>query len=195
MDQASDEHEHEKEILSEVVELEVEQEEDYQKKLLEYKKQLEEWKLSRRKKVHWPYASVEQRFTYSPLSFASKGASSQNSDISKQPLCILPTQRSKQLKKSKKKKRQAHGDTEEEEQEEDNQDASGPDGAGDGGPPKPEPPEKPDLQSIETWVREKASRIRRKPGEPILIPELSASGNITASDLCPRCDDSQSLFL
>lgn len=60
-------------------------------------------------------------------------------------------------------------------------------GAGDEGPLKPEPPEKPDFDSIEHWVREKASRIRRKPGEAILIPELSASGNITASELCPRC--------
>lgn len=51
MDQASDEHEYEKEILAELVELEVEQEEDYQRKLLEYKKQLEEWKLWRKKKV------------------------------------------------------------------------------------------------------------------------------------------------
>lgn len=49
MDQAVDEREYEKEILAEVVELEVEQEEDYQRKLLEYKKQLEEWKLSRKK--------------------------------------------------------------------------------------------------------------------------------------------------
>lgn len=71
---------------------------------------------------------------------------------------------------------------------------NGPDGAGDEGPTKPEAPEKPDLQSIETWVREKASRIRRKPGEPILIPELSASGNITAGDLCPRCDDQRLLL-
>lgn len=114
---------------------------------------------------------------------------------SSQNRCVFsPTQRSKQQKKSKKKKRQVHGDTEEEEQEDDNQDASGPDGAGDGGPAKPEPPEKPDPQSIETWVREKASRIRRKPGEPILVPELSASGNITASDLCPRCDDQRLLL-
>ncbi|XP_075901549.1 coiled-coil and C2 domain-containing protein 2A isoform X3 [Nelusetta ayraudi] len=147
VDQASDEREYEKEILAEVVELEVEHEEDYQRKLLEYKKQLEEWKQWRRKK------------------------------------------RSKQQKKSKKKKRQAQGDTEEEEEEDkDNQDVSEPDGAGDVGPPKPEPPEKPDLQSIEQWVREKASRIRRKPGEAILVPELSASGNITASDLCPRAE-------
>lgn len=60
-------------------------------------------------------------------------------------------------------------------------------GAGDEGALKPEPPEKPDFDSIERWVREKASRIRRKPGEAILIPELSASGNVTASELCPRC--------
>lgn len=52
MDQVSDDREYEKEILAEVVELEVEQEEDYQRKLLEYKKQLEEWKLLRRKKVY-----------------------------------------------------------------------------------------------------------------------------------------------
>uniref|UniRef100_A0A4W6E0K1 Coiled-coil and C2 domain containing 2A n=1 Tax=Lates calcarifer TaxID=8187 RepID=A0A4W6E0K1_LATCA len=56
------------------------------------------------------------------------------------------------------------------------------------GPPKPEPPEKPDFDSIEQRVREKASRIRRKPGESILIPELSASGNITASELCPKAE-------
>lgn len=72
---------------------------------------------------------------------------------------------------------------------------SEPDGAGDAGPPKPEPLEKPDLQSIEQWVREKAFRIRRKPGEAVLVPELSASGNLTASDLCPRCDDSRRLSL
>lgn len=116
--------------------------------------------------------------------------------IWKPPLCILPTQKSKQQKKSKKKKLQAQGDTEEEEEDaKHNQDVREPDWAGDGGPPKPKPPEKPDLHSIEQWVREKASRIRRKPGEAILVPELSASGNITASDLCPRCDDSRRLSL
>lgn len=78
MDQASDEHEYEKEILAEVVELEVEQEEDYQRKLLEYKEQMEEWKLSRRKKVYESYLAVEERFTSTSLSFASKAASSQN---------------------------------------------------------------------------------------------------------------------
>lgn len=81
MDQASDEHEYEKEILAEVVELEVEQEEDFQKRLQEYKKQLEEWKLSRRKKVYGTYPSVEEHFTSTPLSFPSIKVSSQNSHI------------------------------------------------------------------------------------------------------------------
>lgn len=112
--------------------------------------------------------------------------------------CFCLNQRAKQQKKKKKKKRQAQGDTEEEEVEEedddDNQGASEPEGAGDMGPPKPKPPEKPDLHSIEQWVREKASRIRRKPGEPVLVPELSASGTITASDLCPRCQSVAARF-
>ena len=63
---------------------------------------------------------------------------------------------------------------------------SEPDEPAEEGPPKPEPPERPDFDSIEQRVREKASRIRRKPGESILIPNLSASRNITASELCPR---------
>lgn len=68
MDQVSDDREYEKEILAEVVELEVEQEEDYQRKLLEYKKQLEEWKLLRRKKVYETYLAIEERFTSTPQS-------------------------------------------------------------------------------------------------------------------------------
>uniref|UniRef100_A0A8D3E8L3 C2 domain-containing protein n=1 Tax=Scophthalmus maximus TaxID=52904 RepID=A0A8D3E8L3_SCOMX len=54
--------------------------------------------------------------------------------------------------------------------------------------PKPEAPNMPDFDSIEQRVREKASRICRKPGEPVLIPELCASGNATASELCPRAE-------
>ncbi|XP_051802521.1 coiled-coil and C2 domain-containing protein 2A [Acanthochromis polyacanthus] len=141
VDRASDEREHEDEILAEVVELEAESEEDYQKKLAEYNKQLEEWKLWRRK------------------------------------------QKAKKKKKKKKKKGQTHEDTEDEDQE-----ASESEGPVEEGPPKPEPPERLDFDSIEQQVREKASRIRRKPGEAILIPELSASGNITASELCPRSE-------
>lgn len=51
VDRVTDEREYKDEILAEVVELEAESEEDYQKKLSEYKKQLEEWKLWRGKQV------------------------------------------------------------------------------------------------------------------------------------------------
>lgn len=51
VNRASDEREYEDDILAEVVELEAESEEDYQRKLSEYRKQLEEWKLWRRKQV------------------------------------------------------------------------------------------------------------------------------------------------
>lgn len=93
-------------------------------------------------------------------------------------------QKTKKKNKKKKKKGRAQDDTEEEEDED--QDVSESEGAVEESPPKPEPPEKPELVSIEQQVREKASRIRRKPGEAILIPDLSASGHITASELCPR---------
>ncbi|XP_031724303.1 coiled-coil and C2 domain-containing protein 2A isoform X1 [Anarrhichthys ocellatus] len=142
VDQASDEREHEDEILTEVMELEAEMEEVYQRKLAEYRKQLEEWKLWRRK------------------------------------------QKAKKKKRKKKKKGQAQDDTEEDEDEE--QEASESEGPAEEGPQKPEPPEKPEFDSVEQRVREKAFRIRRQPGESILIPDLSASGNITATELCPR---------
>ncbi|XP_060885463.1 coiled-coil and C2 domain-containing protein 2A isoform X1 [Labrus mixtus] len=144
VDRATDEREYEEEILAEIVEWEAESEEDYQRKLAEYKKQLEEWKLWRRK------------------------------------------QKAKKKKRKKKKKAQSQDDTEEEEDED--REASEPEGPVEEGPSKPEPPEKPELDSIEQQVREKASRIRRKPGESVLIPELSASGNITATELCPRAE-------
>uniref|UniRef100_A0A3B4FZ37 Coiled-coil and C2 domain containing 2A n=1 Tax=Pundamilia nyererei TaxID=303518 RepID=A0A3B4FZ37_9CICH len=142
VDRVSDEQDYEDEILAEVVELEAETEEEYQNKLAEYKKRLEEWKLCRKKQF----------------------------------------QKAKKKKQKKKKKGQAQDDTEGEDEEQDVSESEGPT---DEPPPKPEPPERPDLGSIEQWVREKALRIRRKPGEAILIPELSASANITASELCP----------
>lgn len=92
-------------------------------------------------------------------------------------------QKAKKKKRKKKKKGQTQDDTEEEDED---QEVSESEGAVEEGPSKPEPPERPDFDYIEQQVREKASRIRRKPGESILIPELSASGNITASELCPR---------
>uniref|UniRef100_A0A3B5KVH3 Coiled-coil and C2 domain containing 2A n=1 Tax=Takifugu rubripes TaxID=31033 RepID=A0A3B5KVH3_TAKRU len=58
-------------------------------------------------------------------------------------------------------------------------------------PPKPEPPEKLPLESIEKQIRAKASRIRRKPGEAILIPVLYTSGNITPTELCPPAEENR----
>ncbi|KAM9849276.1 coiled-coil and C2 domain-containing protein 2A [Aulostomus maculatus] len=141
VDRETDEQDYEGEIMAEVVELEVESEEDYHRKLAEYKTLLEEWKLWRRKQ---------------------------------------------KAKKKKRKKKKKTGQEQDDTEEDDDQEISESEGPVEEGPPKPEPPEKPDISLIEQQVREKASRIRRKPGEPILIPELSASGNISASELCPR---------
>ncbi|XP_074523807.1 coiled-coil and C2 domain-containing protein 2A isoform X2 [Halichoeres trimaculatus] len=143
VDRETDEQEYEDEILAEMRELEAESEEDYQRKLAEYKRQLEEWKLWRRK------------------------------------------QRAKKKKKKKKTKGQSQDDTEEEDEDQDVSESEGP---AEDEPSKPEPPDKPEFDFIEQQVREKASRIRRKPGEAILIPDLSASGNITATELCPRAE-------
>uniref|UniRef100_H3C4H9 Coiled-coil and C2 domain containing 2A n=1 Tax=Tetraodon nigroviridis TaxID=99883 RepID=H3C4H9_TETNG len=81
------------------------------------------------------------------------------------------------------KQGQAKGDTQQ--AEEDAQHVSEEE-AEEEAPPKPEPPEKLELEAIEQQVREKASRIRRSPGEPVLVPVLSASGTVTATQLCPR---------
>ncbi|XP_043918517.1 coiled-coil and C2 domain-containing protein 2A [Protopterus annectens] len=51
---------------------------------------------------------------------------------------------------------------------------------------KPIPPESVNKLHIEEKIRKKAVSIRRKPGEPILIPELSFSGHVTPNDQCPR---------
>ncbi|XP_048455338.1 coiled-coil and C2 domain-containing protein 2A isoform X2 [Rhincodon typus] len=52
--------------------------------------------------------------------------------------------------------------------------------------PKPDPPEQVDVSLIEQQVRETAARIRRKPGEPVLTPELSMTATVTPTDQCPR---------
>lgn len=89
-------------------------------------------------------------------------------------------QKTLKKKKKKKKQRQQSQDEEEEEDDEESEDELGEE------PPNPDPPEELDLEGIERQVREKASRIRRKPGEPILVPELTASSNITPNEQCPR---------
>ncbi|XP_061440487.1 coiled-coil and C2 domain-containing protein 2A isoform X2 [Rhineura floridana] len=53
--------------------------------------------------------------------------------------------------------------------------------------PIPPPPVIDRLQ-VEQEVQERAANIRRKPGEPILIPELSLTGNVTPNELCPRAE-------
>lgn len=89
-------------------------------------------------------------------------------------------QKTLKKKKKKKKQRQQSQDEEEEEDDEESEDELGEE------PPNPDAPEELDLEGIERQVREKASRIRRKPGEPILVPELTASSNITPNEQCPR---------
>lgn len=51
---------------------------------------------------------------------------------------------------------------------------------------KPIPPKMANSLEIEQQVREKADNCRRKPGEPILVPELTLSGSITPTEQCPR---------
>ncbi|XP_064305230.1 coiled-coil and C2 domain-containing protein 2A isoform X3 [Phalacrocorax carbo] len=53
---------------------------------------------------------------------------------------------------------------------------------------KPIPPKMANSLEIEQQVREKAESCRRKPGEPVLIPELVLSGSITPTELCPRAE-------
>ncbi|XP_078534578.1 coiled-coil and C2 domain-containing protein 2A [Lissotriton helveticus] len=53
---------------------------------------------------------------------------------------------------------------------------------------KPIPPEPVDRLEVEQQVRDKAANIRRKPGEPILIPEMSMTGVVTPNDQCPRVE-------
>ncbi|XP_078401088.1 coiled-coil and C2 domain-containing protein 2A isoform X1 [Cetorhinus maximus] len=52
--------------------------------------------------------------------------------------------------------------------------------------PKPDPPEQVDVLLIEQQVRTAAARIRRKPGEPVLTPELSMTATVTPTSQCPR---------
>jgi hypothetical protein len=53
-------------------------------------------------------------------------------------------------------------------------------------PVKPIPPELTDPAVIEQQVRERAAHRRRRPGEPMLVPELSLAGSVTPNNQCPR---------
>ncbi|KAM4708010.1 coiled-coil and C2 domain-containing protein 2A [Discoglossus pictus] len=80
--------------------------------------------------------------------------------------------------KMKKKKKKENADEEDE--------SEGPDS---GEPPtKPSAPAMMDRQDVEQQVRDKAANIRRRPGEPILVPELSLSGTVTPNDMCPKVE-------
>ncbi|NXY88611.1 C2D2A protein, partial [Alcedo cyanopectus] len=128
VDQKLDEKAFEAEIQAEINELVEEYMEEYEKKMEEYKTELQEWK-------SW---------------------------------------RKTQSKKKKKKK-----DIQEEEESLEDYDL-GEERV------KPIPPKMANSLEIEQQVREKAENCRRKPGEPVLIPELVLSGSVTPTELCPR---------
>ncbi|XP_074984126.1 coiled-coil and C2 domain-containing protein 2A isoform X3 [Caretta caretta] len=132
VDQRSDKKIYEAEIQAEINELLEECMEEYEKKMKEYKTELQEWK-------SW-----------------------------------------KKAKKTKKKKKIKQSQDQEEEEAEESEYGEE--------PVKPIPPKLADRLEVEQQVREKAINIRRKPGEPVLIPELSLTGSITPNDLCPRAE-------
>uniref|UniRef100_A0A8C6EV66 Coiled-coil and C2 domain containing 2A n=1 Tax=Marmota marmota marmota TaxID=9994 RepID=A0A8C6EV66_MARMA len=55
-------------------------------------------------------------------------------------------------------------------------------------PVKPVPPEPTDPGELEQKVRERAAHSRRRPGEPLLLPELSLAGSVTPNEQCPRVE-------
>ncbi|XP_040413141.1 coiled-coil and C2 domain-containing protein 2A isoform X3 [Cygnus olor] len=130
VDQRSDEKAYEAEIQAEINELIEEYMEEYEKKMEEYRTELQEWK-------SWRKAQ-------------------------------------KSRKKKKKKDLQEEDSVEDCDLGEE--------------PVKPIPPKMVNNLEIEQQVREKADNLRRKPGEPALIPELVLSGSITPSELCPRAE-------
>lgn len=51
--------------------------------------------------------------------------------------------------------------------------------------PKPELPYKFDEKLIREKIEEKYKQIKRRPGEPLLLPEISYSMNVTGIRNCP----------
>ncbi|XP_053499289.1 coiled-coil and C2 domain-containing protein 2A isoform X3 [Ictalurus furcatus] len=87
--------------------------------------------------------------------------------------------RRKQKAVKKKRRQQSQGEAQEEEDEHSEEELGE-------ARAKPEPPEKPDMAGLEQQVRVKAAKIRRKPGESVLVPELTVSGPVTPNEQCPR---------
>ncbi|XP_067386470.1 coiled-coil and C2 domain-containing protein 2A isoform X2 [Emydura macquarii macquarii] len=132
VDQRSDKKIYETEIQAEINELLEEYMEEYERKMEEYKTELQEWK-------SWKKA-----------------------------------QKTKKKKKTKQSQDQEEDKADESEYGEE--------------PLKPIHPKLADRLEVEQQVREKTINIRRKPGEPVLIPELSLTGSVTPNDLCPRAE-------
>nr|XP_056711092.1 coiled-coil and C2 domain-containing protein 2A [Euleptes europaea] len=134
VDKQMDEKAYEEEIQAEIAELMEEYMEEYEKKMQDYRTELQEWK-------SW--------------------------------------KRAQKSRKSKKKKKSSseYEEADEPEYVED--------------PVKPVPPPMVDRLQVEQQVREKAANIRWRPEEPALIPELSLTGNITPTELCPRAEISR----
>ncbi|XP_039607444.1 coiled-coil and C2 domain-containing protein 2A isoform X1 [Polypterus senegalus] len=85
----------------------------------------------------------------------------------------------KKKQKARRKKKQQQEDEEEVHEKESILDMEGE-------PTKPQRPDPVDCAALEQQVREKAVAFRKRPGEPILIPELTTAGNVTPNELCPR---------
>ncbi|RMC14302.1 hypothetical protein DUI87_09395 [Hirundo rustica rustica] len=130
VDQKSDKKAYEAEIQAEIKELLEECMEEYEKKMEEYKTELQDWKLWKK------------------------------------------TQKSKK----KKKKKDTHVDEESEDYDFGEERI------------KPLPPKMANSLEIEQQVRQKADSCRRKPGEPILVPELTLLGSVTPTEQCPRAE-------
>ncbi|XP_054996606.1 coiled-coil and C2 domain-containing protein 2A isoform X2 [Sorex araneus] len=103
-------------------------------------------------------------------------------------------QRAKKKKKKKKRKKKQEGEeaqeaeeeeAEEEEQEEEEEEEEP---HAEDEPVKPVPPEPVDRAAVEQQARERAAQSRRRPGEPLLVPELSLAGSVTPNDQCPRVE-------
>ncbi|XP_060135062.1 coiled-coil and C2 domain-containing protein 2A isoform X1 [Zootoca vivipara] len=139
VDQRLDEKTYEAEIQAEISELIEENIEEYEKKMEEYKTELQEWK-------SWKKAQ--------------------------------------KIRKKKKKKTSPNADDEAEGEE------ASECVEGERMKPVPPPPAV-DRLEVEQEVRERAAKIRRKPGESILIPELSLTGSVTPNELCPRAEVSR----
>lgn len=52
--------------------------------------------------------------------------------------------------------------------------------------PEPDPPVEFNADAAKTKIKEKVMTIRRRPGEPKLIPELTQTSSITPTNQCPR---------